>query len=468
MTIAFRISDPTMVELNKHLFPGDGKEAVAFILCGHIKRDTKTTLLAHKVIPLSYDSCVIREYDYVQWLTDELVPILNQAEKENLAVVKVHCHPQGYDKFSDTDNESDKELFPSIYDWSNNGLPGLSAILLPDNKLIVRHVTDAGLFVPVAVTVIGDEIHHSPADSFHPRILHDFEERNLQVFGKKTRDRLSSMKIAIIGASGTGSPTIEQLNRLGTGELVIIDPDIVEHKNLNRITNTKAIDAVNKEFKVHAIKGSLEEIGLKTVIKALPKSIFDIGVIEELATCDFMFGCVDSAEARCLLNRISNFYLIPYIDIGICLDADGAGGVTHVSGKIGYYQPGRSDHLSRRSVLSSSLEAEALKRTSPEVYQDRLNEGYIKGVVENSPAIIPVNTYASSTAVMEFLARIHDYRNEPNNQFAQQEFCLVNNFFQNKKETEFKVNIGVLKTLGRGDINLILGMPEFSKMEQAS
>jgi len=425
-------------------------------------------LLAHEVIPLRYDECIERRANFVKWQTSALRPVLDRAEKENLAIVKVHCHPKGYDKFSDIDDESDKDLFPSIYNWSNNNLPGLSVILLPDNKLIARYVSITGLFSDVPVTVIGDEVHHYPTRDFNSKKVSAFEQRNLQVFGGYTRDVLSKMRVAIIGCSGTGGPVIEELNRLGIGELCLFDPDIVENKNLNRITNTKKSDADQQKFKVDAIKDNLKEIGLSTKISAFSGNIFEPELIREISTCDFIFGCVDSAEARVLLNRISNFYLLPYIDIGICLDADGSGGVTNISGKVAYYQPGLSDHLSRRSVLSSTLEAESLKRDSPKEYKDRLNEGYIKGVVENSPAIIPVNAYASSLAVMEFLARVHDYRNEPNTRFAQQTFCFVNNFVEQIPENKFLQSKAAVKYLGRGDTELLLDMPSLSDKEEAA
>ncbi|MBL1320846.1 MAG: ThiF family adenylyltransferase [Methylophaga sp.] len=468
MNIKFRISAPTLVQLNQHLFSGDGNEAVAFILCGHLRNEEETVLLAHKVIPLSYESCPVRKPDKVTWITKELATILNIAEKENLAIVKVHCHPGGFAQFSEIDDHSDSELFPSIYNWAESDLPGLSAILLPGNELVVRHVSAIGEFSPVAISIIGDEVSLFPGPNYQYKSTGDFETRNLQVFGSKTRNLLSQMKVAVIGCSGTGSPVIEQLNRLGIGTLVLIDPDVVEEKNLNRITNTTSADAESKKFKVYALKDALVQIGLGTNIRAFNKSIFNPGMIKELASCDFIFGCVDSAEARCLINRISHYYLVPYIDIGICLDADGEGGVTHISGKVAYFQPGKSDHLSRKSVLAQTVEAESLKRSSSKLYEDRLNEGYIRGVDENSPAIIPVNTYASTLAVMEFLARIHDYRNEPNNLFAEQVFCFVNDFRERKSENDFNQAPNLAKSLGRGDIELLLDMPEFSKKMEAA
>lgn len=468
MTIKFKISALTLQQLNQHLFSGDCKEAVAIILCGHICNKQETILLAHKVFPIPYDSCRIRQSDKVTWSSSELFSILNYAENNNLAVVKVHCHPNGYDQFSDIDDLSDKQLFPSICNWVNHDLPNLSAILLPGNKLVARHVTETGDFSPVSVSIIGDEVSLSTVGSYSHNDVNGFEERNLQVFGAKTRQVLRKMKVAVVGCSGTGAPVIEQLYRLGIGTLVLIDPDVIEEKNLNRITNSNRSDATNGKPKVHALKDNLNEIGLTTFIDAYATTVFDEEVVKHLASCDFIFGCVDSVEARTLLNRICNFYLVPYIDIGICLNADGKGGITSISGKIAYFQPGKSDHISRGSVLLSTLEAEALRNNSPDIYQDRLDEGYIKGVIESSPAIIPVNTYASSLAVLEFLARIHDYRNEPNSHFAEQVFCLVNDFHETKREDMFASTPNVEALLGRGDISPLLNMPRFSgEMEAA-
>ena len=468
MNTHFKLSGKSLHKLKSALFSGDGKEAVALVLCGHVCNGEQVILLAHQVIPLTDDSYSIQNNHFVRWKTDELRPVLERAERDNLTVVKFHCHPSGYEKFSDIDNESDKALFPSIYDWLSHDVPCLSAILLPNDKIIIRHVDDAGNFLPASATVIGDEIvHHSATQEDHAP-YEEFEKRNLQAFGSATRNILSKMKVAIIGCSGTGSPVIEQLNRLGVGTLINIDPDTVELKNLNRITNTKISDAHAEKFKVDAIADSLNAIGLPTRVISISKSIYDSEVIKQIATCDFIFGCVDSAEARVLMSRMSNFYLIPYIDIGICLDADGKGGVNNISGKVSYFQPGKSDHLSRKSVLPSTLEAETLKRVNPIEYKTLLDEGYIKGVVENSPAIIPVNTYASSMGVLEFLARIHDYRNEPNSDFAQQTFCLVNNFFEHKKESDFAESKMSDKYEGRGDLPLLLDMPVFSLIQEVA
>ena len=71
------------------------------------------------------------------------------------------------------------------------------------------------------------------------------------MFGEGTIGVLRNLKIAVLGIlSGTGSIVIEQLARLGVGSLIVVDPDVIEDKNLNRIINAKKKDSIEKSPKV--------------------------------------------------------------------------------------------------------------------------------------------------------------------------------------------------------------------------
>ena len=74
-------------------------------------------------------------------------------------------------------------------------------------------------------------------------------------------------------------------------------------------------------------------LGHATAISVHAKSLFDSRkVLNDLITCDFIFGCMDSVDGRNLLSRLTNFYLIPYFDLGVRLIADGKGSVKTVVG----------------------------------------------------------------------------------------------------------------------------------------
>ena len=64
----------------------------------------------------------------------------------------------------------------------------------------------------------------------------------------------------MIGASGTGSPVIEQLMRLGVGELVR-DDDLTEDRNVNRILNSTMQDAAKQRPKVDVVGDAIKRTG---------------------------------------------------------------------------------------------------------------------------------------------------------------------------------------------------------------
>src|SRR5262249_54470942 len=153
-----------------------------------------------------------------------------------------------------------------------------------------------------------------------------FAQRHTQLFGKGTIRRLREMAIAVIGCSGTGSPLIEQLARLGIGRLVLVDPDCVELKNLNRILNSTREDAYLRRPKVEVMARAIAGMGFDTDVEIIPEDLATPRAVKAVSECDVVFGCMDGVEGRHLLNRLAAFYVLPYFDVGIKLVADGLGG----------------------------------------------------------------------------------------------------------------------------------------------
>ena len=78
-----------------------------------------------------------------------------------------------------------------------------------------------------------------------------------QSFGSKTSRMLSSLRVGVVGVSGTGSPVAEMLYRLGVAEITLVDDDRIEEKNLGRIYNSSVRDAEERRYKVDVIGDAL-------------------------------------------------------------------------------------------------------------------------------------------------------------------------------------------------------------------
>jgi hypothetical protein len=109
----------------------------------------------------------------------------------------------------------------------------------------------------------------------------------------------------------------------------------------------------------------------------VPKYVSDREVVEAIAEADFVFGCVDGAEGRNVLNRLATCYLLPYIDVGVRLLADGNGTIDEVSTACHYLQPGLSPLAARSVFTSEEVFADSMRRTNPEEYARWRKERYI-------------------------------------------------------------------------------------------
>lgn len=404
--------------LKRHLFPGDGKEAVAFALCGRARRENLELLTVREIVPIPYEACRVRTPHRVTWSGEALEPTLTRAAAENLALIKVHSHPTGYSWFSDTDDVADAELFPSLFGWLDSEAPLASMIMLPDGTLVGRAVqVDGGGCRLDSIRVAGDDFvfwHDAPE-------LDDVPEHGIriaQAFGGKTYGLFRKLRIGVVGCSGTGSIVVEQLARNCVGELVLVDPDHVERKNLNRILNSTRRDAERRYAKTQVLKRAIERMGLGTKVITFDGDLMNRETLKALSTCDILFGCMDSVDGRYLLNKLASAYLIPLIDVGVRLDADGVGGIDSIWAAVHTVLPGGSSLLSRRVYSQDDLDAAFLKRSNPDAYEEQRKIGYIKGIREDQPAVISVNMTASAAAVNELLARLHPYRFKRNGVFA--------------------------------------------------
>lgn len=443
--------------LKQHLFPGDGSEAVAFALCGRARRENLELLTVREIVPIPYDACRVRTPHRVTWPGEALEPALSRAATENLALIKVHSHPTGYPWFSETDDIAEAQLFPSIFSWLDSEAPLASMIMLPDGKLVGRAVQAYGIGERLeCIRLAGDDFvfwHNASGSKAVPK----HAIRVAQAFGDETYELLRALRIGVVGCSGTGSIVIEQLARNCVGELILVDPDHVEHKNLNRILNSTKKDAERKTPKPQVLKRAIRLMGLGTKVSAFDGDLMSVATLEALSMCDILFGCMDSIDGRHVLNKLASTYLIPLIDVGVLLEADGIGGIDSIWAAVHTVLPGGSSLLSRRVYSQQDLDAAFLKRSNPDAYEEQRKIGYIKGIRVDQPAVISVNMTASAAAVNELLARLHPYRFKQNSSFAIRRICL-SDAEASGDEPDGNVCPVMRRWVGVGDHEPFLGM----------
>jgi hypothetical protein len=450
--------------LRCHLFPDDGNEAAAILLCGRRDGDRRQRLVVRDVYEIPYSECTVRTPIRVSWPPDYIVPRLERTEAEGLSIIKVHSHPTGFPAFSTVDDIGDERLLPMLRGWVGDDFSVGSAVMLPDGQMFGRVLREGAGFEPIeCISVAGVDLHFWYVGAGNA--LPDFTASHLQAFDEGTIRRLRRLWIAVIGASGTGSPVVEQLMRLGVGVLVIVDDDRMEGRNINRILNSTMRDVRDKRFKVDVLSDAVERTELGTEVIRLPKNLWNPNVIRTVAQCDVVFGCMDTVDGRYLLNALSTYYTIPYFDIGVRLDAlrngPAKGRIREVCGTVNYLRAGRSSLMSRGLFTMADVAVAGLRRNDSTAHAQQMKDGYIKGVAGNRPAVVSVNVLGASLAVNEFLARLHPFREEPNDRYGTVIFSLAS--MEIIAEPEEGVCEILRRHVGAGDTTPLLGVMELAE-----
>ena len=135
---------------------------------------------------------------------------------------------------------------------------------------------------------------------------------------------------------GGGSHVVQQLAHIGVGKYVLVDPDVIEETNLNRLVGGTLADIDASLTKIAIAARVIRNVVRSPSIAAYSKPWQEI--VDDLKTCDVIIGGLDSAIAKDDLDRFCRRFLIPYIDMG--MDVHEVGGRYLIAGHVVLTTPG--------------------------------------------------------------------------------------------------------------------------------
>lgn len=446
------ITEDIHLSLQKHLFPGDNMEAAAILLCNRYE-GKRLKLLAKELIAIPYEDCKSRTSNSISWPGSYLEKAIDIADSTSMSIILVHSHPGGFLEFSDIDDDSDEQTMSSLFQGVST-IHG-SAIMVSTGEMRARLYRDGKNCEPVElITVAGDDIYYWWGESTEP-------QQTPMAFTSGMTDIFKRLTVAVIGVSGTGSIVAEQISRLGFGNILLIDNDHLEKKNLNRILNSTFEDATLGVSKVEMFAKAIQRIRGEDIAQPIHSSIYSRNAILTAANADVIFCCVDTYQARMIADLIASTFLIPLFDVGVSIpthiDQTQGPKITDVTGRIDYVKPGGSTLADRGIYTPEHLYQEALRQSRPQDYEDQLAHGYIVGLLEEAPSVITLNMRAASACVSEFIARCFPFREYPNSRFAQTRFSLAGaeeDYFEEKGKMALNLQ------LAEGSKEPLLGIPE--------
>src|SRR5690606_2684669 len=118
--------------------------------------------------------------------------------------------------------------------------------------------------------------------------------------------------------------------------------------------------------------------------------------------------------------------------------------------------------ISRGLYDFEDLKAAGLYRVNPGQFPELGKNSYIKNINVNRPAVISVNMMSASYAVNEFLNRLHPYKVDPCQDFAQTTIDITEGCFIHRSEDQLKEDTFLKTKVGLGDRKLFLDLVELS------
>jgi len=367
-------------------------EAAAILLSTEVATNKGSKLLVRQVHIMSDAQLAYRTNVRVE-IKPEVVAYFSRAARvADLSLTFVHTHPgASRAEFSQVDDAGERRL--KVFLDRRNAGHSHTSVVFADQSIAARLI---GGGEPVRVFQVGRTV-ESFVDDRLPQLQADEFDRQVRAFGPNTQARLGTMNVGIVGVGGIGSVIAEQLTHLGVADLMLVDPDVIEASNLNRVVGAKSTDIGQPKVEVAA--RWIRALRPDHRVRPIKGSVLITSVARELRSAEFLFICTDSNGSRAILNQLAYQYLIPAIDTGVAIDSRNSK-IASVVGRVQMLAPGLGC-----LTCAELLDPDAV-RTDLMTEYERQIDPYFIGSAAPQPAVMSINATVASLAVTMFLGAV--------------------------------------------------------------
>lgn len=383
-----------------------------FFFCGINENKKSVTFLVKDFTRVQEKDIAISDDYSTQIELNALLDIVNRAHKENMAIVEAHNHPLSREHvtFSYTDHEGYKEFVPYILDylkkpygatvWSRKSVDGMTwtqsftnCEKIHEIRIVDKNITNYS----TSSTRKALKKKSKSLDRAHRQIL---------ALGESGQEQIGRKSVALIGLGGIGSHVAQQLACLGVRDFVLVDFDIIQTENLNRIVGAYPGD-IGKS-KVETAARMIKSIAGNEKSRVVPfeKNLRHEDVLNHIKSCDVIFGCVDNDGARLILNELALAYMIPYFDSAFGIHIENSV-IDEAGGRVILVLPDDPCLLCCKDIDISEA-SYFLASHEEQIFREE--RGYVSGAHVPSPSIISLDGIIASIAVTEFIALITGIR----------------------------------------------------------
>jgi hypothetical protein len=376
----------TLIPALDGLFDASPCESAGVLFCREARGPTQTKLLANEFLPYA-------ENDYLERGVDKLVidPVavnncIQRAKRLDLSIVQVHTHPLSNNaNFSPADLSGESEMLPVLHRRVRDRHHG--SLVLGRQSSAAR-IYDSSLNVSSArIVAIGKNVQHLDA-----RVAPDEERfsRSYLALGKGGQVALQTTRVCIIGLGGIGAHVAQQLSYLGVEQVVLIDPDVIEASNLNRIVG--AVPSDIGRCKVEVAADRYRAILPTAAVEPVVASVLDERIARWVISCDVALCCTDNHGSRAVLNWLAYQYFVPMIDMGIEIRVDENETLDAIAGRVQLVGPGMPCLYCCGSLDMNRVREDFMTE------EERAVDEYVVGGIVPQPAVVTFNGIVASLA----------------------------------------------------------------------
>lgn len=223
-----------------------------------------------------------------------------------------------------------------------------------------------------------------------------FLARSVLALGLENLRRMTNdQRIAVVGVGGLGSIIAEHLVHSGFMHLDLIDHDVLEITNLNRIVGAYYRDAKAARLKVKTVQQHLQRINPFATIHAHPQRIEEDSLLPVLARADWIILATDDHASRFKTQEIALRFGIPLLSAGVNITVE-AGQISDMSGEVIIARQGDRLCLNCLGRISTTrLAAQAF----PDLGKTLAARGYVSGAEVKEPAVKTLNALLATLSV---------------------------------------------------------------------
>ena len=318
---------PTEQDLVDLLVRDDGQEDLCLATYRPSTGATRSSALIKTVIPPEKGDRFVHGNATVT--ADYILRGAQIAQNDGCGLVLLHSHP-GADRWqfmSWPDRDTESSYAYLVGEITGHPLVGMTLAtgnstwsarhwdVKSGNQIDCHHCAN--------VRVIGDRLAVSWNHTLKPPPLaNEKQVRSVSAWGEPCQADLARRRVLVVGAGSVGLDVIVRLAASGICHLTIMDFDLVQDHNLDRLIGATLRDARLKRPKTHVARREARKAATagECRIKISDLSICEPDGLNLALDHDIVFSCVDSPWARAVLNAMAYTDLIPVIDGGIRID----------------------------------------------------------------------------------------------------------------------------------------------------